>query len=1102
MREKLKWDNLNRVTPLRLSGLYALIGGLWIAFSDRVLGFFVVDHDLYIQLATVKGWLYVVLTSVLLYFLFYRGVKSLQDSEVALQESYKQLRLKHKELETSHEEMEATHEELVAAEEELKQQFYEVQEQEAYYRRIYEGISSGILVQDRFGKLIHANDAACRLLKRSRLQLSGPTPFDGIWQAKFSEGTPFRWEELPKEALSKNNGFSTYRIIEVSGETIRKSWISIHSDPIWNVNSEHDQEIVTTLVDITEEKTLETYEHLLKEIDRLVLQEKPLPEIKKYLCEQLVKEMDFPWVWIGMKKDDGMVEFRAQAGIKKTDSLIVRWDDSPYGRGAVGRTIQTGETHVDVLEDNPLFEAWREFTEQNGLRSVAAFPLTHQGETFGALTLYSSKADFFNAKRITFLEHFSLQLALTFNTAQDREHLERYRLLAEDSLEIILFIEPDGRIVDANEAAVERYGYTREELTSMHIHDIRLIEDEGVFLNQLQQSQSGIQFECLHRCKDASVFPVDVSSKGAIFHGNPIIVSIIHDATERRNAEAMVWLAKERAQVTLDSIGDAVITTDVKGIVEYLNPIAETLTGWIISEAVGLPLEQVFHIVNEKTGQSVASPIVRCLREGRIVGLANHTVLLHKDGQRIAIEDSAAPIRDRQGAVIGGVLVFHDVSDKRNLMRELTYQAHHDALTGLPNRLLFNELLSQALAQSRRKKSMLAVLFLDLDHFKFINDTMGHNMGDLLLKLCSERLHQALREGDTIARQGGDEFLVLLPDTRQEEEVASITERILTVFLKPFALNGNEVFISTSVGISLYPNDGSDLETLVKQADTAMYYAKEQGRNNYQFFTRELNSRAHERLSLENSLRRALEREEFVLYYQPQVDFESGCIVGVEALIRWNSAERGIVSPDAFIPLAEETGLIVPIGEWVLQMACTQNLAWQKQGYSPFRIAVNISARQLQEPHFIELVSRILRETGMDPQWLELEITESIAMEKGEFSVEMLRSIKELGVRISIDDFGTGFSSLNYLRQLPVDTLKIDQSFVRDIWADANGEAVITTIILLAKNLQLKVIAEGVETETQWTFLKEKRCDEMQGYFFSKPLPGEDLEKRFLFSHR
>ncbi len=714
------------------------------------------------------------------------------------------------------------------------------------------------------------------------------------------------------------------------------------------------------------------------------------------------------------------------------------------------------------------------------------------------MALYSHETDFFDKKRIALLEHFSLQLALTFNYAQDREHLERYRLLAEDSLEIILFVQPDGRILDANEAAVKRYGYTHEELTSIHIQDLRLNDDRIVLLDQLQGAKDGIKFECLHRCKDGSIFPVEVSSKGATYRGNQIVISIIRETTERKNAEAMIWLQKERAQVTLDSIGDAVITTDVNGIVDYLNPIAESLTGWTNTEAAGQFLEKVFQIVNEDTGAPAVNPIVRCLREGRIVGLANHTVLIHHNGRKIAIEDSAAPIRDRQGKVIGGVLVFHDVSDKRNLMRELAHQAQHDALTGLPNRLLFNELLNQALAQARRKKSRLAVLFLDLDHFKLINDTMGHNMGDLLLNLCSERLQLALREGDTIARQGGDEFLVLLPDILQMEEAASITERILDIFLKPFSLDGNEVFISPSVGISLYPNDGDDLETLVKQADAAMYYAKEQGRKNYQFFTPELNFRAHERLSLENSLRKALERDEFVLYYQPQVDFDTGCIVGLEALIRWNSAERGLVSPNAFIPIAEETGLIVPIGEWVLRRACAQNVEWQRQGFKPLRIGVNISARQFQEANFIETVAQVLYETNIDPQWLEIEITESIAMEKGETSVEMLHRLKELGVRISIDDFGTGFSSLNYLKRLPVDTLKIDQSFVRDIQVDDNGEAVITTIILLAQNLRLKVIAEGVENETQWTFLKDKRCDEMQGFFFSKPLLAEEIERHFL----
>lgn len=683
---------------------------------------------------------------------------------------------------------------------------------------------------------------------------------------------------------------------------------------------------------------------------------------------------------------------------------------------------------------------------------------------------------------------------------KDQAYLERYRLLAENVMDLILFISPEGRIIDANEAAVHRYGYSHEELTQIWIYDLLLPEDRATAPNFLQKAQQGLRFELQHVCKDGSVFPIEISAKGATSNGRPIIVSLIRDITKRKNAEAAVWLEKERAQITLESIGDAVITTDVSGTIDYLNPTAETLTGWQTSEAAGLPLEKVFRIVKEETQELVESPVVRCLKEGRIVDLTNHTVLINRTGNSIAIEESAAPIHDRNKVVIGAVLVFRDVSDKRDLMNEMAHQAHHDALTGLPNRLLFNEYLNMALAQAKRKRVKIAVLFLDLDRFKLINDTMGHSFGDLLLKVAAERIREILREGDILARQGGDEFLILLSEIGHEHEVVKVAERILGVFAQPLVLENNEVYMSTSIGISLYPDDGGDLETLVKQADTAMYFAKEQGRNNYKFFMTGLNIKANDRLAIENSLRKALEREEFVLHYQPQVDLESGLIVGLEALIRWNSSERGLVSPAVFIPIAEETGLIVPIGEWVLRTACAQNMAWQEKGYPPLRMAVNISARQFRESNFIKSVAGILEEVGMDPRWLELEITESIAMENGEVSVAMLSSFKELGIRISIDDFGTGFSSLNYLRRMPIDTLKIDQSFIQDISIGENGEEVVTAIIQLAKNLRLKVIAEGVETGIQKAFLQDKRCNEMQGFLFSKAVTSEEMESLLISS--
>ncbi|MCO5387997.1 MAG: EAL domain-containing protein [Desulfosporosinus sp.] len=675
--------------------------------------------------------------------------------------------------------------------------------------------------------------------------------------------------------------------------------------------------------------------------------------------------------------------------------------------------------------------------------------------------------------------------------------MERYRLLADEVQDIILFISPEGQIIDANEAAVKRYGYTRQELTNMPVDKLRLPEDQLTVPCFLQNAPKGMQFELKHVCKDGSVFPIDVSAKGATSNGKPIIISLIRDISERKKVEAEVWLEKERAQVTLESIGDAVITTDVQANIEYFNPVAEALTGWSNKEAVGLSLEKVFKIINEETGESVESPVARSLREGRIVSIADQTVLINKLGNTVSIEDSAAPIRDRDDTIIGAVLVFRDVSYKRNHMKELAHQAQHDALTGLPNRYLFNEHLKQALARARRKEGKAAVMFLDLDRFKLINDTMGHNLGDQLLKSVAERIHQTLREGDTVARQGGDEFLVLLSEIKDKMEAKSVSERILGVFSKPIILEDNEIYISASIGISLYPDDSIDRETLVKQADTAMYYAKERGRNNCQFFTPGLNIKANQRLSTENSLRKALIRGEFVLHYQPQVNLDTGHIVGLEALLRWNSVEFGLVSPAAFIPVAEETGLIIPIGEWVLRTACAQNKDWQDQGFIPLRIAVNISARQFQEPGFIKLVKQVLQETKLDPQWLELEITERIAMEKGEITLKMLAAFKELGIRISIDDFGTGFSSLNYLSRMPIDTLKIGQTFIQDISSGENGKEVVTAIIQLAKNLQLKVIAEGVETNNQCSFLKDKLCDEMQGYLFSKAVPSEEAEKLF-----
>ncbi len=679
---------------------------------------------------------------------------------------------------------------------------------------------------------------------------------------------------------------------------------------------------------------------------------------------------------------------------------------------------------------------------------------------------------------------------------------ERYREMFEHMSSAAMVFDTvdqgaDFRIKAFNRAAEEMENVDRDQVIGQSLSaafSVLHLTELPVLLRRVFRTGKALHFPPTF-FKDKALFGWREGFIYKLSSGEVVVLS--EDITPRKLAEDVIWLEKERAQVTLESIGDAVITTDAQGAITYLNPVAEELTGWANRQAKGLPLLHVFNIVNENTGQAVNNPVAKCLREQRIISLDNHTQLIHRDGHAFAIEDSAAPIRNREGKVIGAVLVFHDVSDKRNLIKQLAHQAHHDALTGLPNRLLFNDRANQVMAQAHRHQLQAAVLFLDLDRFKLINDTLGHVLGDLLLKAAAERLTACLRDGDTVARQGGDEFLILLPDLRQENQAAYVAQKILKLFAEPFHLLEHEVYITPSIGIALFPTDGQDLDSVIKHADTAMYHAKEQGRNCYRFYTIALNQSISERLSLENDLRRALEREEFVLYYQPQYDLRDAQLCGVEALVRWQHPEKGLIPPGQFIPIAEDSGLILPLGEWVLRRACTQNQQWQALGYPPIRMAVNLSARQFRQINLVRTIAQTLQATGLEPQWLELEITESMSMENVAFSITILQQLKDMGIRISVDDFGTGFSSLSYLSRFPLDTLKIDQSFVQTIAVNPDSNEIVTAIIRLARSLGLKVIAEGVETDDQLGFLRQKQCDEVQGYLLGKPVPAGEIEKYF-----
>jgi diguanylate cyclase (GGDEF)-like protein/PAS domain S-box-containing protein len=567
----------------------------------------------------------------------------------------------------------------------------------------------------------------------------------------------------------------------------------------------------------------------------------------------------------------------------------------------------------------------------------------------------------------------------------------------------------------------------------------------------------------------------------------------LRSMVERAAIADALFDEKERAQVTLNSIGDAVISSDIGGQVTYLNPVAERMTGWSLEEAAGHPLAEVFRIIDGTTREAVRNPMALAIQENKTVGLTPNCVLVRRDGVEAAIEDSAAPIHDRRGGVSGAVMVFHDVSTARALSVRMSYLAQHDGLTDLPNRILFNDRLTQAIALAQRHQQKLALLYLDVDRFKHINDSLGHTVGDHLLQSVAQRLVASVRNSDTVSRQGGDEFVILLSEVRHAQDAAVAAEKVRVALTAPHYIDQHDLHLTASIGIVIYPDDGMEGKTLLTNADFAMYHAKESGRNNYQFFRPDMNVSAIERQSLEEGLRHAVERKEFVLHYQPQMDLDTRAIIGVEALIRWHHPQRGLVGPAQFIPVAEECGFIVPFGRWVLREACRQGRAWQDAGLPPMRIAVNISAAELRAKDYVAGVRAILLETGLEPGYLELELTETFLMQDSTSTTDVLQALKGMGVHLALDDFGTGYSSLSYLRRFPIDTLKIDQSFVRDLTTDADDASIVSAVISMGKSLHKRVVAEGVETPEQLAFLQEQNCPEGQGYYLSQPLVAGQL---------
>ncbi len=681
-----------------------------------------------------------------------------------------------------------------------------------------------------------------------------------------------------------------------------------------------------------------------------------------------------------------------------------------------------------------------------------------------------------------------------------RASVQEFRTLAEAMPQIVWITGPDGGNIYFNQRWMDYTGLTLEESLGSGWNKPFHPEDKQEAWDAWRRATTTndvYSIECRLRRADGVY-------RWWLIRGAPLqddagkilkwfgTCTDIHDL---KIVEEALSVEKETAQVRLNSIGDAVVCTDMSGKINFLNSVAEKIIGRTLEQAGGHAISEVFRIKCAASGEITANLIEEAVGHDKTVQLPSNCIFIRPDDIEIPVAGSIAPIRGRENQPSGAIIVVRDVSAARTMSRQMVYLAEHDSLTSLPNRLLLNDRVKQAIALAPRHMKQIALLYLDLDGFKHINDSLGHSIGDKLLQSIAERLGNCVRTSDTVSRQGGDEFVVLLSEVENPEDAAIAARRILKAVAEPQSIEQHDLHITTSIGMSVYPDDGVDAETLIKNADTAMYQAKENGRQSYQFFKPAMNARAVERQSIEESLRRALERQEFVLHYQPKVNLKTGKIVGAEALLRWTHPTRGSVSPAQFIPVAEDCGLMVPIGNWALREACEQTRVWADANPSLLTIAVNVSAMEFRQQSFLKGVFAILKDTGLDPGSLELEITESVLMKRAESAASVLQSLRAAGVRIAVDDFGTGYSSLSYLRKFPIDALKIDQSFVRQITTSPDDTTIVSAIISIGQSMKLRVIAEGVETPEELAFLQARHCDEGQGYYFSKPVPAEQFAK-------